>query len=145
MAILLTDGTGKTSKHIARFLQESGIPFLLTSRKGEVAAPSGMQTTRFDWLDSSTHENPFQHHFPDGESITAVYLIAPEVQEPAPSMNAFIDLAVEKHGVKRFVLLSGSSLTKGGYYTGQVWQHLEDIGADHTILLATWFMGTFLA
>lgn len=145
MAILLTGGRGKTSKHLAHFLQEAKIPFLLASRKGETAAPSGMSATNFDWLDYSTHENPFQHNFPNGERITAVYLIAPEVQDPAPSMNAFVDLAFQKHGVKRFVLLSGSSLTKGGYYTGQVWQHLEDIGIDHTVLLATWFMGRFLA
>lgn len=104
-----------------------------------------MSATKFDWLDYSTHEHPFQHKFANGERITAVYLIAPGVQDPAPSMNAFVDLAVQKHDVKRFVLLSGSSLTKDGSYTGQVWQHLDDIGVDHTVILATWFMGTFLA
>ena len=145
MAILLTGGTGKTSKHLARFLQESNISFLLASRKGGTAAPPGISAVKFDWLDFSTHENPFQHKFPIGESISAVYLIAPEVPDPAPLMNAFVDLAVHKHGVKRFVLLSGSSLIKGGHYTGQVWQHLEDLGVDHTVLLATWFMGSFLA
>lgn len=77
-------------------------------------------------------------------SISVAYLIAPGLQDAAPSMNAFLYLAVEKHGVKRFVLLSGSSLTEGGYYTGQVWQHLEDIGVDYTVLLAAWSMGTFL-
>ena len=41
--------------------------------------------------------------------------------------------------------LLDSSLTKGGYHTGHVWQHMEDIGFDHTVLLATWFMGNFLA
>ena len=113
MAILLTGGTGKTYKHVARFLHESNIPFLLASRKGETAAPSVMSATKFDWLDSSTHESPFQHIFPNGESISAMYLIAPEVPDPAPSMNAFVDRAVQKHGVKRFVLLSGSSLNQG--------------------------------
>lgn len=145
MAILLTGGTGKTSGHIARLLRESNVPFVLASRRGNTAAPSGVPATTFDWLDYSTHENPFRHEFPNGERISAVYLIAPEVQDPAPSMNVFIDLAVEKHGVKRFVLLSGSSLKKGGFYTGQVWQHLEDIGVAHTVLLATWFMGIFPA
>lgn len=134
MAILLTGGTGKTSKHVARFLQEANIPFLLASRRVEAAAPAGEPATKFDWLDYSTHENPFQHEISNGERISAVYLIAPEVQDPAPSMNAFIDIAVEKPSIKRFVLLSGSSLTKGGFYTGQVWQHLEDIGVDHTVL-----------
>ena len=145
MAILLTGGTGKTSLHIARSLQESKIPFLLASRKVEAATTLGMPATKFDWLDSSTYENPFKHEHLHGERISAIYLIAPEVQDPAPSMNAFIDVAVKKHDVKRLVLLSGSSVTKGGHYTGQVWQHMEDIGVDHTVLLATWFMGIFLA
>lgn len=145
MAILLTGGTGKTSMHIARSLQESNIPFLLASRKVEAAAPLGMPATNFDWLDSSTYENPFKHEHLHGERISVVYLVAPEVQDPAPSMNAFIDVAVKKHGVKRFVLLSSTLVTKGGHYTGQVWQHMEDIGVDHTVLLATWFMGIFLA
>ena len=140
MAILLTGGTGKTSKHVARVLQESNITFPLASRKGETATSPRISATNFDWLDSSTHENPFQHKFPKGESISAADLVAPEVQGPAPSINAFVDLAVQKHRVKRFVLLSGSSLIKGGYYTGQVWQHLEDLGVDHTVLLATWFI-----
>lgn len=145
MAILLTGGTGKTSTHVAHYLQGSKIPFLLASRKNESATVLGMPTTKFDWLDHSTHQNPFEYKFPDGERISAIYLIPPEVQDPAPSMNAFVDLAVQKHGVRRFVLLSGSLLTKGGYFTGQVWQHLEDIGVDYTVLLATWFMGIVFA
>lgn len=143
MVILLTGGTCKTSKHVAP-LQDAKIPFLLASRRAEAAAPAAMPATKYDWLDCSSHENPFQHVLPNGASISVVYLIAPGLQDPAPSMNAFLDLAVEKHGVKRFVLPSGSSLTKGRYYTGQVWQHLEDIGVDHTVLLAAWFTGTFL-
>lgn len=143
MAILLTGGTGKTSIRLARFLQDAKIPFLLASRKGEAGAPSGMQATKFDWLDSSTFENPFQHKFSGGKSISAVYLIAPEVPEPSPSMTAFVDLAVNKHGVKRFVLLTGNSAEKGGVYVGKLWQHLVDIGVEYCVLRATWFMGTF--
>ena len=100
-----------------------------------------MEATKFDWLDSSTFENPFQNKFLDGESISAVYLISPAVPDPVPSMTAFIDLAVEKHGVKRFVLLSGSTAEKGGAHVGKVWQHLVDIGVEYCVLRATWFMG----
>lgn len=143
MAILLTGGTGKTSTRLARLLQDAKIPFLLASRKSEAEAPSGMPATRFDWLDSSTFENPFQHKFPNGESISAIYLISPEVPDPAPSMTAFIDLAVKKHGVKRFVLLTGSSAEKGGHHVGKVWQYLVDIGVEYCVFRATWFMGAF--
>jgi festuclavine dehydrogenase len=145
MAVLVTGGTGKTSKHLASFLQDANVPFVLASRKAESAAPSGMAAVKFDWLDSSTYENPFRYKFPGEESISAIYLIAPEVPDPVPSMNAFIDHALQKHGVKRFVLLAGSSIEKGGYYLGKVWSHLDDVGVEYCVLLATWFMGSFLA
>ena len=142
MAIILTGGTGKTALPIARFLQDAKIKFLLASRRGEAAAPSGMEATKFDWLDSSTFENPFQHKSLGGESISAVYLVAPELQlDPAPVMTTFIDLAVNKYGVKRFVLLGGSTTEIGGLYVGKVWQHLIEIGADCCVLRPTWFMG----
>src|SRR5450432_996463 len=143
MAILLTGGTGKTSIRLARLLQDAKIPFLLASRKAETAAPSGMQAVKFDWLDSSTFENPFQHKLLGGQSISAIYLIAPEVQDPVPSMKAFIYLAAKKHRVKRFVLLTGSSAEKAGFHVGKVWQHLIDMGVEYCTLRATWFMGGF--
>jgi len=47
MAILLTGGTGKTSTRLAKILQDANIPFLLTSRKGQAGAPSGMEAVKF--------------------------------------------------------------------------------------------------
>ena len=47
MAILLTGGTGKTSTHLAKLLQDANIPFLLTSRKGQAGVPSGMEAVKF--------------------------------------------------------------------------------------------------
>jgi hypothetical protein len=47
MAILLTGGTGKTSSRLAKLLQDAKIPFLLTSRKGQAGAPSGMEAVKF--------------------------------------------------------------------------------------------------
>ena len=120
MAVLLTGGTGKTSVPLARFLQAANISFLLASRMGEAAAPSGMPAVKFNWLDSSTFESPFQYKFPGGESISAVYLISNEVPDPSPSMTAFVDLAVQKYGVKRFILLSGSTAEIGGVYVGKL-------------------------
>jgi festuclavine dehydrogenase len=141
MAILLTGGTGKTSVRIARFLQDAKIPFLLASRRGEAAAPLGMPAVNFDWLDSSTSKNPFHHEFSGGESISAVYLVAPEVPDPAPSMNAFVDYAVKEHGVKRFVIMGGSSTKIGGPHIGKVWQHCLDNGLEYCVLRPSWFMG----
>ena len=56
-------------------------------------------------------------------------------------MTAFIDLVVKKHTVERFVLLTGGSVEKGGYYIGKLWKHLADIGVEYCVLRATWFMG----
>ena len=144
MAIILTGGAGNTALNIARSLQEAKIKFLLASRRGQSAAPSGMHATKFDWLDPSTFDNPFQHKALDGESVSAVYLVWPEtLPEPGPPMTAFIDRAVNKYGVKRFVLLGGTGVEMGGVYVGKVWQHLVEIGTEFCVLLPTWFMGVF--
>ncbi|OSX68124.1 hypothetical protein POSPLADRAFT_1043265 [Postia placenta MAD-698-R-SB12] len=143
MAILLTGGTGKTSVRIARLLQDAKIPFVLASRRGEAAAPSGMPAVKFDWLDSSTFATPFQHEFPGDEGVSAIYLVAPEAADPASPMIAFVDYAVKEHGVNRFVLMAGSSAEPGGRLLGQVWQHLNDIGVEYCVLRPTWFMENF--
>lgn len=142
MAILLTGGTGKTAVRIARFLQDAKVPFLLASRRGEAAAPAGMPATKFDWLDSSTFLNPFQYNFPGEESISAIYLVAPGVTDPAISMNDFIDYAIKEHGVRRFVLLCGSTTEPDDTHLGKVWHHLLEREIDYCVLRPTWFMST---
>ena len=143
MAILLTGGTGKTSVALARLLQDAKIPFVLASRRGQAAAPSGMPAVSFDWLDETTFEKPFEQKFPGGESISAVYLIAPSVPEPHISMNAFVDYAIKEHGVKRFVVLGGSTVEIGGMHVGKVWEHLIESKVEYCMLRPTWFMGLF--
>ncbi|TGO33800.1 hypothetical protein BHYA_0226g00070 [Botrytis hyacinthi] len=143
MAILVTGGTGKTSLQLAHRLQSASIPFLLASRKAKLTAPDGMQAINFDYTDPSTYQAIFTHSFSHDEVIKAVYLVAPEVPDPVPVMNAFIDVAI-KNGVNRFVLLSGSDTEKGGDDTGGVWQHLDDIGVEYSILKASWFMDNFI-
>ncbi|KAF5872834.1 putative ergot alkaloid biosynthetic protein a protein [Botrytis fragariae] len=143
MAILVTGGTGKTSIQLAHRLQSASIPFLLASRKAKLTAPDGMQAINFDYTDSSTYQAIFSHSFPSDEVIKAAYLVAPEVPDPMPVMNAFIDVAI-KNGVNRFVLLSGSDTEKGGGDTGGVWQHLDDVGVEYSVLKASWFMDNFI-
>ncbi|KAJ6558113.1 hypothetical protein B0H19DRAFT_1149970 [Mycena capillaripes] len=144
MAVLLIGGTGKTGLHLAKKLGDANIPFLLTSRKGEAGAPAGIPATEFDWLRKDTYDTPFQYTFPDNEKIKAIYLIAPDgTGEPAEFLNPFIDLARQKHGVNRFVLLTGTIYGKGDPDVGKVWQHLDDIGTEYSVLRATWFMDNF--
>ena len=57
-------------------------------------------------------------------------------------MIAFVDLAI-KHGVRRFVMLTGSEAERSGeVHSGAIWQHLEDTGVEYCVLRATWFMGS---
>jgi len=142
MTILLTGGTGKTSKRLARLLQDANIPFILASRHADSAAPSGMPAVKFDWLDHKTFEAPFQFKLPGGEKISAVYMMVPIVNDPETSMNAFIDYAKKEHGVNRFVLVAGSTAEPGKAGVGKVWQHFLDTGVDYCVLRPTWFMGT---
>lgn len=141
MAILLTGGTGKTSTRLARFLQNENIPFLLASRRGASAAPLGMPAVKFDWLDKSTWQTPFQYKFADGSAISAAYLMEPLVSEPWIPLNEFIDYAGKEHGVKRFVLVAGTSSEPGKPGMGMVWQHFLDRGVEFCVLRPSWFMG----
>jgi hypothetical protein len=59
--------------------------------------------------------------------------------------NAFIGHAVKNHNVRRFVLLAGSTSTKGVHCPGHLWQHLGDVGVEYCLLLATWFMSKVVA
>jgi len=67
----------------------------------------------------------------------------PEAEDPVTPSNAFIDYAVQKHGVKRFVLLSGTTAKKGGPVVGKIWEHLDQIGIEYCVLRATWIMENF--
>jgi uncharacterized protein YbjT (DUF2867 family) len=139
MAIIVTGGTGKTGIRIAALLKQANIPFVLTSRKGPTAAPD-MPVVQFDWGDSSTFPNPFQH---STEKVSAIYLVGPQaIPDASGSVNSFIDYAVKEHGVGRFVLAGGTLLKKGQLEMGKVWAHLDDIGVEHAVLRLTWFMGT---
>lgn len=140
MAIFLTGGTGKTSSRIATFLQHARIPFIIGSRRGASAASSGINAVKFDWNDESTFKSPFEHKFSNGESIKAIYLVAPELDDPAPIMNKFIDFCTKEHDVKRFVLMAGSSAEPGGWHVGKVWQRLLDIKVEYAVLRPSWFM-----
>lgn len=141
MAILLTGGTdAQTSVHIASRCTKADIPFLFASRRGASENTNSTLAVRFDWTDPSTYPEPFSHVFPDGETITAVYMIMPRVEQPEKHMNAFVDYAITR-GVKRFVLMAGTTAALGGYGAGQVWQHLVERGVEYAICRPTWFQG----
>ncbi|KIJ95353.1 hypothetical protein K443DRAFT_683084 [Laccaria amethystina LaAM-08-1] len=137
MTILITGGTGKTGLKLAHLLSKAGHAVVLTSRKGEVPQP--FKGVKFDWLEPSTFTNPFDAD----PAIDRVYVVGPiGVLDTLPHVKPFIDLAVTK-GVKRFVVLSGSPVGKGGPVAGKVHEYLEEIGVDYAVLRPTWFMENF--
>ncbi|KAG4428982.1 hypothetical protein IFR05_015535 [Cadophora sp. M221] len=143
MAILLTGGKGKTSIRLARILKDANIPFIMTSRKGGSESSDDLSVAKFDWLDESTFGSPFQHRSIKGERVSAVYIVMPENDDPVTPTNAFIDYAVHKHGVKRFVLFSGTTAKKGAPDVGKIWEHLDQIGVEYCVLRASWLMENF--
>ncbi|KAL4262458.1 NAD(P)-binding domain superfamily protein [Pleurotus pulmonarius] len=145
MAILVTGGGGMTSKAMAIQLKAAGIPFLVGSTRGANASAPGIDAVKFDWTDASTFSLPFQHSFPNGEKITAVYIVPGPLADPGPAINAFVDYAMKEQGVKRFVVCAGGSTKKGDSRIGAVWAHLEDVGAEYLVLRPTWFIDNYLA
>ncbi|KAK2807527.1 hypothetical protein FQN50_005395 [Emmonsiellopsis sp. PD_5] len=153
MTILLLGGRGKTSTRLAALLSAANIPFLLASRTTSSTTNPPHPQAKFDWLDESTWDTPFavatatQHQNEMNSSaavFSAVYLVAPQVLDMVPLMNRFVDFARGK-GVRRFVLLSGSPLEKGGAAMGGVHGYLAELGelgegVEWAVLRPSWFM-----
>lgn len=132
--ILLTGGTGKTGSRLAQQLVESGHALRIASRSG--AGREGAQGVRFDWLDVSEHDAVLR-------GVQAVYLVAPAGSaDPHSVMAPFIERALER-GVRRFVLLSASSIEEGGAAMGATHHLLRQIAPEWAVLRPTWFMQNF--
>lgn len=132
--ILLTGGTGKTGGRLARRLRELGEPVRIASRSG--TAPEGLAAVRFDWNEPSGHDRAL-------EGIDRVYLVSPAPpSEPLAVMEPFLERAVSA-GVRRFVLLSASSLPEGGPAMGRVHSLLRERAPEWAVLRPSWFMQNF--
>ena len=132
--VLVTGGTGKTGRRIARKLAQKGVNVRLASRS---AMPvESHESVHFFWIDETTYDMALK-------DVSAIYLLAPaNVAEPMKVMKPFIDYALDK-GVRRFVLLSASSLPKGGPMMGAVHAYLEETVPEWAVLRPTWFMQNF--
>lgn len=134
MTILLTGGTGKSATPLAKLLLNANIPVILATRSGSVPAP--FRGIRFDWLDASTYQIPFEAD----SSIDRIYLVAPPVLDMFLPMKAFIDFAITK-GVKRFVLMSAALLEAGDLAMGKVHEYLLSRDVEYCALRPSWFFG----
>ena len=126
--ILVTGGTGKTGRRVVKRLMSMGRSVAVASRSA-----TGPDAVKFDWSDPSTFPAAF-------ENVRAVYLVAPPGDPDALSaMRAAIDAAMAAN-VRRFVLLSASSLEAGGPMMGQVHAYLKDHAPEWVVLRPSWFM-----
>lgn len=133
LGILLTGGTGKTGRRIAAGLAAQGIKPRIASRDVKAAGPHAVH---FDWADAATHG-------PALDGVDAAYLVAPAgVPDPLHAMVPFLHAALEA-GVRRYVLLSASSLAEGEPMMGQVHAFLRGTAPEWVVLRPTWFMQSF--
>ena len=131
---LITGGTGKVGRRIVRGLLARGQRVRVASRSGE--APEGGSSVRFDWSAPGGHDAAL-------EGVGRIFLVAPALgSDPFPLMAAFIERALQA-GVRRFVLLSASSLPEGGFAMGRVHELLHARAPEWAVLRPSWFMQNF--
>ncbi|WP_426131509.1 NAD-dependent epimerase/dehydratase family protein [Pararhizobium sp. PWRC1-1] len=128
--VLVTGATGKTGSALARILREMGVRV-----RGATRSPRAVGDISFDWSDASTFEAAL-------DGVDGVYLVAPtDTIEPLVPMQPFLEKAALR---RRLVLLSSSSLPKGGLMMGKVHAWLADHSKDYSVLRPSWFMQNFL-
>lgn len=131
---LITGGTGKTGRRIVSRLAGKGAKIIAASRSGGLV--EGCRSVRFDWMDESTFAGTLHQ-------VTTIYLLAPtDTTDSLGAMQPFLERALDS-GVRRFVLLSASSLSKDGPMMGAVHAYLETHAPEWTVLRPTWFMQNF--
>lgn len=129
--VLVTGGRGKSARRVTAKLRARGIPARVASRS---AGATG--EVRFDWTDPDT----FAAALAD---VEAAYLVAPTgVADPRAAMEAFLTRAT-RVGVRRFVLLSASSLALDGPLMGGVHGWLSRHAPQWAVLRPTWFVQNF--
>ncbi|KAI2739878.1 hypothetical protein DTO013E5_8172 [Penicillium roqueforti] len=143
MTILVLGGRGKTASRLAALLDQAKTPFLVGSSSASPSDP--YKSSQFNWLKRDTWERPFEQAGKHGlGTISSIYLVGPPVMDIAPPMIEFVDLARAK-GVQRFVLLSASTVEKGGHSMGQVHAYLDSLAeVEYVALRPTWFMENLL-
>lgn len=146
MSILVLGGRGKTSSRLARLLAQANIPFILASRTVSDTVP--YPQTQFDWDDKTTYPKLFADaRAKTGKPVSAVYIVASASADVGQQLKDFIDVAVKENNVSRIVLLTASTMEKGGPGMGQGHEYLvklhEEIGLEYTVLRPTWFQGLF--
>lgn len=129
--ILVIGGKGKTGRFVTRELTSRGVKAKITTR-----SPSSDDDVAFDWQDPRTADAAF-------DGVDAVYIVAPTNNSDHGTIVPPVLEIARKRGVRRFVLLSASSLEAGGPMMGQIHSYLQKEAPEWTVLRPTWFMQNF--
>ncbi len=129
--ILVTGGTGTTGRLVVEGLRARGIMPDVGTRN-----PSRENEVLFDWQQPESARKAF-------DGVDAVYIVAPtNTSDHGAIVPPVLDIA-RSCGVRRFVLLSASSLKAGGPMMGQIHAYLTDKVPEWTVLRPTWFLQNF--
>jgi ergot alkaloid biosynthesis protein len=129
--ILVTGGTGTTGRLVVEGLRARGIMPDVGTRN-----PSRENEVLFDWQQPESARKAF-------EGVDAIYIVAPtNTSDHGAVVPPVLDIA-RSCGVRRFVLLSASSLEAGGPMMGQIHTYLTDNVPEWTVLRPTWFLQNF--
>lgn len=134
-------GTGQTSLALGTQLKAAGVPYFYGTRTAP-PSPDGAPSIKFDLLDSSTWEAPWQVSFPNGEKPKAFYTIVPKTDDSFPPLRDFAEFA-RKKGLERIVVCAGSTAVYGELGHGLFWKYLNENGWEYAFLMPTWFAGEF--
>jgi uncharacterized protein YbjT (DUF2867 family) len=131
MRVLVTGATGKTGSRVADRLHRRGVEVRAAGRGW-----TGEGGVRFDWEQPISYESAFA-------GIDAAYLVAPRGRtDVLATMQPGLEAALAA-SVRRFVLLSASTLPEGGPLKGEVHAWLRANAADWAVLRPSWFMQNF--
>ncbi|KAH6903075.1 NmrA family protein [Coprinopsis sp. MPI-PUGE-AT-0042] len=135
MTTLITGGGSSVGAHLGLLLKAAGREAIFASRSGN-RIPDGFSNVKLDWKDPSTFESALNA----SPNIEYVYIVGePLNPEHVKDIVPFIELAVKKGGIKKFVYISATVYSE--YLgNGQVPKYLKENHIDHVILRPTWFI-----
>lgn len=128
---LVIGGKGKTGRSVVKKLKERNIDCLAGTRSPKIKGD-----IYFDWMDQERAVHAFKN-------VDRVYIIAPTNSTDHQAIVLPILESAKSLGVKRFVLLSASSLQMGGPMMGKIHEWVAKNTLEWSVLRPTWFMQNF--
>lgn len=139
MTTLITGGGSNVGAHLALLLKAAGREAIFASRSGN-RIPEGFRNVKLDWKDPSTFEGALNA----SPNIEYIYVVG-ETGNPSTTKDViqFIEAAVRKGGIKKFVNLSATNCVDE-LGTAQIPRYLKENHISYVILRPTWFTGVLL-